>query len=182
MIRLRDLKGTDKEKIRKWRNSSQVSKYMYTDHHITSDEHEQWFNRILKDQTSRYWIIDCNDEDVGLVNIYNLDLKNKRCDWAFYIAEPSARGKGVGSYIEYSVMKYVFEDLGLNKLCCEVLDFNEGIVNMHKRFGFSQEGYYREHIIKGKEKFDVIALAMLRDDWKRVEPEIMENLRKKGLL
>lgn len=182
MIYLRDIHFEDKEMIRVWRNMPEVSKFMYTDHYITPEEHERWFQRITTDPTCRYWIIVCDEVDVGLVNIYNLDHRNQRCYWAFYIADPRARGKGVGSFVEYSVLRYVFDHLGLNKLCCEVLSFNQGVIDMHKRFGFQEEGLFREHIFKGGTYYDVVALAILRKEWEALKPEIEERLRRKGLI
>jgi UDP-4-amino-4,6-dideoxy-N-acetyl-beta-L-altrosamine N-acetyltransferase len=182
MIHLRDIRPTDKEMIRNWRNLPGIARYMYTDHQITPEEHERWFLRIMDDPSCRYWIIVCDDVDVGLANIYDLDQRNRRCYWAFYIADPSTRGKGVGSFVEYSVLRYVFDELGLNKLCCEVLAFNEAVSNMHKSFGFEQEGFYREHIVKGEQPHDVVALAMLHSEWEVVKPGIEERLRKKGVL
>jgi UDP-4-amino-4,6-dideoxy-N-acetyl-beta-L-altrosamine N-acetyltransferase len=182
MIELRDIEVEDKDKIRTWRNLPEVAKYMYTDHRIMPEEHEEWFARVLNDPSCHYWIIVCDEIDVGLVNIYQLDQQNRHCYWAFYVADPSARGKGVGSFVEYAVLCHVFDELALNKLCCEVLGFNEAVVNMHKRFGFQQEGLYREHIVKGDEVFDVVALAILRKEWESKRSEIEGRLRKKGIL
>ena len=182
MIRLRELQPADKEKLRTWRNRPEVAMHMYADHCISAVEHEQWFRRIAADPARRYWIIVHDASDVGLVNIYDLDWQNQRAYWAFYIAEPGTRGKGVGSFVEYSILHYAFDDQGLNKLCCEVLASNEAVVNMHKSFGFRQEGLYREHIIKGGQPFDVVTLAMLRGEWEVRKLETETRLRKKGLL
>ena len=111
-----------------------------------------------------------------------MTVGNQRCYWAFYVADPSARGKGVGSFVEYWILQHVFDELGLNKLCCEVLASNEAVTNMHKSFGFQQEGLYREHIIKGGQALDVVALAMLRQEWELVKPRVCERLREKGLI
>ena len=182
MHTLRGVRPEDKDMIRQWRNLSEVARYMYTDHHITPEEHERWFQRILRDPTCRYWIIVCDRQDVGLVNIYDLDQRNKRCYWAFYIASPDVRGKGVGSFVEYSILRYVFDEIGLNKLCCEVLAFNEVVTNMHKRFGFKQEGRFREHVVKNGVPTDIVCLAMLRREWESLRPDFESRLQKKGLL
>ena len=182
MIALRDIQEKDKEMIRQWRNLPEVGKYMYTDQYITPKQHTIWFQKMMASSRSRYWIIVCDGEDVGLANIYDLDEINRRCYWAFYIASPNVRGKGVGSFVEYSVMHYVFDELKLNKLCCEVFDFNEAVVNMHKRFGFQQEGLYREHIFKQGKYYNVVALAILRDEWMTRKPKLIERLQHKGLL
>jgi UDP-4-amino-4,6-dideoxy-N-acetyl-beta-L-altrosamine N-acetyltransferase len=127
-------------------------------------------------------MITCDQEEVGLVNLYAIDQSSRRCHWAFYVASPNVRGKGVGSFTEYSILRYVFDELNFNRLCCEVLSFNEPIVNMHKSFGFVQEGYFREHVIKGGRPMDVVSLAMLREEWNVRKPEIEKRMRRKGFL
>lgn len=182
MIVLRDLLPEDEEMIRNWRNLPDVAEHMYTDHHIAPKEHRMWFQGILNDPTRRYWIIALDQQSVGLVNLYDIDYGHKRCYWAFYVAGPDARGKGVGGFAEYSVLQYVFDRLHFNRLCCEVLASNHAVVEMHKRFGFAQEARFRQHVIKGGERVDVVSLAILREEWESRKPEIEEWLRRKGLL
>jgi UDP-4-amino-4,6-dideoxy-N-acetyl-beta-L-altrosamine N-acetyltransferase len=179
---LRDICPKDKDMIRKWRNSLDVSRYMYTDHQITEEEHDRWFKSVLKDIRRKYWIIMDNREAIGLVNLYDIDEKNKRCFWAFYTSGKNTRGKGVGSIVEYYVMKYVFEGLEYNKLCCEILSINQSVTNMHKSFGFREEGVFRQHTIKNGEYVDVIALAMLKSEWDEMKPHIEARLINKGLI
>jgi UDP-4-amino-4,6-dideoxy-N-acetyl-beta-L-altrosamine N-acetyltransferase len=179
---LREIHADDREKIYRWRNMPDVAKYMYTDHQITEAEHNRWFDAILKDQGRKYWIIVCEKEEVGLVNLYDIDPLNRRCFWAFYITSKNVRGKGVGSIVEYNILKYVFEELDYNKLCCEVLSSNPAVVDMHKNFGFQQEGLYRQHRIKNGQFVDVVALAMLRSEWNEKKPQIEKKLKAKGIL
>jgi UDP-4-amino-4,6-dideoxy-N-acetyl-beta-L-altrosamine N-acetyltransferase len=179
---LREVAADDKEMIRLWRNSPDVARYMYTDHHITKEEHERWFQNALNDPRRKYWIIMYQREPIGLANLYDIDEKNRRCFWAFYITSQNVRGKGAGSFVEYQIMKYVFDDLEYNKLCCEVLSFNEAVVNMHKSFGFQKEGIYRRHLLKNGEYVDIVALAMLKGEWDEKRPEIEQRLKSKGLL
>lgn len=182
MIRLREVQPGDNTQMLEWRNLPEVAQYMYSDHTITLEEHEMWFDHMLGDHTKKYWIIELDDEGVGVANITGIDKKNRLCFWAFYLASPNVRGRGVGSFVEYFVLRYVFEELELNKLCCEVLRFNEGVIQMHKKFGFQQEGLFRQHIFKDGEAYDVVRLAMLRQEWFEIKPEIENKLREKGLI
>jgi UDP-4-amino-4,6-dideoxy-N-acetyl-beta-L-altrosamine N-acetyltransferase len=182
MLALRDVESKDKDMLLAWRNLPEVARYMYTDHLILPEEHEKWFRQKMQDPTTRYWIIMCDGQDVGLANLYGIDRRNSRCYWAFYVASPDVRGKGIGSFVEYSVLHYVFDELGLNKLCCEVLSFNQAVVNMHQSFGFKQEGLFREHVIKGGASHDIVCLAMLRSEWESLKAETENRLRQKGLL
>ncbi len=182
MISLRDVQSEDRAMIREWRNLPKVADYMYTDHQISPEEHAAWFSRVLQDTSCKYWIIVCDGEDVGLANLYAIDRTNRRCYWAFYVVSPNVRGKGVGSHVEYTVLNYVFQELKLEKLCCEVLSFNEGVVEMHRRFGFVQVGLFRKHIFKRGVFNDVVCLAMLKEDWEALRPRQEEKLRAKGVL
>jgi len=49
-IKLVEVKQEDIELIRQWRNSEEVSSYMYSTAKITKEEQEAWFERINDDQ------------------------------------------------------------------------------------------------------------------------------------
>ena len=182
MIKLRAFQEQDCDQVFRWRTLPEVADYMYSDHAITEVEHRAWFERVRTDPTCRYQIIELDGDGVGVVSITGIDRKNLRCTWAFYLASPAVRGRGVGSFVEYSVLKCVFDDLGLNKLCCEVFAFNEKVTQMHESFGFKREGHYRQHIFKNGKFHDVVALAMLAEDWKSAKDAIERRLREKGIL
>lgn len=179
---LRPLERDDADRILDWRNREEVSRWMYTDHKITPEEHAGWIERVLADESYRYWIMQVDSTPVGLVGLYDIDLRNRRCVWAFYIAEDAARGKGVGSFVEYEILRIVFDELGLNKLCCEVILGNEPVKGMHESFGFKLEGIFRQHYGKSSELVDIYCLAMLHEEWLEQRPVIEERLRTKGIL
>lgn len=155
---------------------------MFNDHHITPQEHDEWFRRIIGDPTCRYWIIVFDDKDVGLTCIYRVSLVHKVCYWAIYIADTKFRGKNVGSAAEYLVMKHVFDELGFNKLICEVLAGNESAVNLYKSLGFQTEGVLRQQVVKEGQPMDVIVLGILRQEWVSRKLAIQGRPRMKALL
>ena len=179
-VRLRSLGSDDKDRLLAWRNSPEVSAYMYTDHQITPEEHERWFAGALVDTRRAYWIIVMDGAPVGMANLYDIDRPNRRCAWAYYLAEPSVRGKGVGGYVEYLVIERVFGEFGLRKLWCEVLESNRGVWRMHQKFGFKQEAHFRLHVLKNGEMADVLGLGLLVEDWAEAKPRIAETLKASG--
>jgi UDP-4-amino-4,6-dideoxy-N-acetyl-beta-L-altrosamine N-acetyltransferase len=179
-IVLRDLVAADRARIHAWRNSPEVAAYMYTDHAISAEEHDRWFDGLAGDTRRQYWIIEVNDEPVGLANLVNIDRTAGRCDWAYYLASPSVRGLGVGSYVEFWVIDYVFGVLGLRKLWCEVLASNEAVWGLHLKHGFEREALYRAHVIKNGAPADVIGLGLLAEDWASRRAAMRERLLAKG--
>ena len=168
---LRDFRPDDMEMIRQWRNLPKVADYMYTDHVISPEEHAAWFARALNTPACKYWIIVCDGEDVGVANLSEIDRINRRCYWGFYVVSPNVGGKSVGMQAEYAVLNYVFDDLKFEKLCCEVLSFNRGVIEMHRRFGFVQEGLFRKHVWKRGALHDVVCLAILKEEWETLRPQ-----------
>jgi UDP-4-amino-4,6-dideoxy-N-acetyl-beta-L-altrosamine N-acetyltransferase len=164
-VHLRRLRAADRDRLLAWRNSPEVAAYMYSDHAISPDEHARWLASALSAEDRRFWIIELDGAPVGLANLARIDRGASRCDWAFYLADPSTRGRGVGAAVEYLVLGQVFEGLQLNKLWCEVLVENEGVWRLHEGFGFTREALYRDHVCKGGTFRDVVGLGMLRRDW-----------------
>ena len=175
-IVLRDLTEQDIELVRAWRNSGEVSKYMYTDEKITTEQQLQWFKKISTDASQKYWIIEYEGKKLGLASLYSIKPKFKTCYWAFYLGDTSVRGAGIGSKVEFNVLKYVFEEMKFNKLLCEVFVFNDAVIKMHEKFGFKRESYFREHIFKNGEYHDVVGLAMLSKEWNEVKPQHYKNI------
>jgi len=164
-IVLKPLAKEDLEMVRSWRNSDEVSKYMYTDVKITAEQQEKWFEKVSGDNSVRYWIISYDNRPLGLVSLTEINHNLSSCFWAFYLGDTSVRGAGIGGKVEYNILKYVFEELKLNKLRCEVFVFNDSVIKMHEKFGFRREAYYREHCIKNGVYQDVVGLAILKSEW-----------------
>lgn len=182
MIALRDMRPADRDMLRRWRTLPDVARFMLTDGEISADEHARWFARIPADPANRYWIITYGGVDVGMACITGIDAANSRCSWGYYIAEAKRRGQGIGSVVWYRLLQYVFGSLGLEKLCSEVLAGNTAVIAMHRSFGFREEGRFRRHVRKAGAWHDVVALAMLREEWEAARPGIEQRLRAKGLI
>lgn len=180
-VRLRPLAAADSDRVRTWRNLPDIRRWMYTDHVISPEEHARWFPAALADPSRTYWIVELDGAPVGLANLADINPSQRRATWAYYLAEPSVRGRGVGAFVEYFVIEHVFGDLGLDKLWCEVLVENEAVWKMHEAFGFRREALFRRHAWKSGQPSDVVGLGLLASDWAAVRDESRARLRARGL-
>lgn len=174
-ILLREITSEDLEMIRTWRNSKEVSDYMYTDEYISEQQQKEWF-RNINHAKSRYWIIEYEGKKLGLASLSEINLTLSSCYWAFYLGDLSVRGAGIGAKVEYNVLQYVFEELKLNKLRCEVFTFNHAVISMHEKFGFRREAYYREHCKKNEKFEDVVGLAILKKEWDQLKDGLKKRV------
>lgn len=173
-ITLAPIQQEDIERVRIWRNSPEVARYMYTSDPITAEQQAAWFARVANDPTSIYWLIAYDGQKIGLASLTGINHTLSSCYWAFYLGDTSIRGAGLGAKIEFNVLEYVFNDLKLNKLRCEVMTFNDKVIAMHEKFGFRREAYYRQHVKKDGVWQDVVGLALLKQEWESYR-SIMQN-------
>ena len=165
--------------IRNWRNTPEISKYMYGNHVITSCEHQKWIESLKYRDDIIFFVIFKDENPIGALYFNNINQEHNIADWGFYLYPPELAGKGYGAIIEYNAINYAFENLRLRKLNCEVLDFNTSVIKMHKKFGFIEEGIRRKHIIKNEKLVDVILLGLLDVEWKICRVKIEKILSKK---
>ena len=177
---LRNVNGNDVDMIFEWRNRDQIRKNMYNNEIIPYDTHRKWFESILVSDNSQYFIYEQDNTPLGLVSFTNIDYKNRHASWAFYSSDFSVRG--VGSEMEKLALRHAFEVLDLNKLCCEVLDFNFPVVRFHQKHGFKIEGVRKQQYKRGDKYFDIYQLAIFKKDYEKLlqngfEPKIAKSYK-----
>ncbi|MBK1636518.1 UDP-4-amino-4,6-dideoxy-N-acetyl-beta-L-altrosamine N-acetyltransferase [Rhodovulum adriaticum] len=171
---LRVLEDTDLELIRSWRNAPEVASKMYTRHYISESEHKLWWQNVRERDDQSYFLYEKANIPLGVVSLSQIDTINKNCFWAFY-ASPCAP-PGTGSKMEFLALEHVFGFLGMNKLSCEVLAFNEPVIKLHKKFGFREEGRFREHHRIDDKHVDIIRLGMLAREWSGAREEMKDRI------
>jgi UDP-4-amino-4,6-dideoxy-N-acetyl-beta-L-altrosamine N-acetyltransferase len=182
VIELVEFREEHRWPVLEWRNDPGVAPFMYTTEPISREVHDAWFTRQMQGGDRQGWVIEMDGHGVGAAFISQVDEVNRRATWAFYLADPSTRGRGVGSAVEYLVLEDVFTNRGLHKLCCEVLSFNAAVVTMHEKFGFVQEGLLREHHLRDGEWVDVHVLAMFEQEWAQRREGFATKLRSRELI
>jgi UDP-4-amino-4,6-dideoxy-N-acetyl-beta-L-altrosamine N-acetyltransferase len=162
-----------KELVRNWRNSDEIRRYMYTNHHITKTEHEKWIENLKTKNIARAWIIKYDGKPVGLVYLSNIDYKNKTTDWGFYIADESSKGKGVGSAALYKLMEYVFDEMNFDKMHTKVLENNPIAIKLYEKFGFKKDDASGLQLERDEKKIAVFKMSICKDEWNHAKEKLI---------
>lgn len=172
--RITDCNAEQQRKVLEIRNQEAVRKSMYTDHIISPGEHLKWLSNLKSDKKQITFAV-LNDEQkpIGVASINAIDTLHKKSDWAFYIDEKE-RG-GLGAAIEYTLIEFVFNNLHLVKLNCEVIETNDVVVKMHQKFFFEIEGLRRSNIEKNGGRVGVVFLGLTKDDWLANKSRVLEK-------
>ncbi|WP_276661908.1 UDP-4-amino-4,6-dideoxy-N-acetyl-beta-L-altrosamine N-acetyltransferase [Syntrophomonas wolfei] len=172
MLRLIKMTTAHLEKAMRWRMLPEVTRYSFTDPQLTMHEQSAWFEKISVDSTSIYWVINYEANDIGVLDICDIDRHNLRCGWGYYIGETAYRGRGIARNLECNIYDFVFEQLHMNKLWCEVLANNQKVVEIHKKYGSEVEGVLKEHIIKQGKVLDVVKMGITRNKWMHIRDKV----------
>lgn len=171
-IKLRKIRISDLEKIMEWRMKPSITKYMNTDPMLTLEGQKIWLRKIQSDETCEYWVIEVDGIGIGVLGIIDIDYKNKRCSWIWYIGEDDYRGKGIAKKIQLNLYDYVFYHMGLHRLYSHILSFNDHeINNVHIKCGYEVEGCMKDHIYKNGEFVDVTVMGITSDRWEEIKDE-----------
>jgi UDP-2,4-diacetamido-2,4,6-trideoxy-beta-L-altropyranose hydrolase len=164
-LSLRPAVSADEDRVLAWRNSDHVRSNMYVPDVIAPEEHQAWFTETLSGKGRQLMILSKGDEAVGVILLYDLDFTDKSCRWAFYVGEQSALGRGIGRELEQATLDYVFDDLQLKHLQCEVLRENGAVLALHRAFGFREIPFPADSSTSAADQSRAVCLQIDRDDW-----------------
>jgi len=174
---LRPVKESDKHLILCWRNQPHVRDFMYTDHEITVEEHDAWFEKALEDPDACYLILEQLGAPVAFTNFTSIDRKNNKCIWGFYLTSSHPQ-QGTGSVMAWFLLDHCFRTMGLRKLYCESFAFNCKACSLYLKFGFTQEAHLRQHILKKGRYEDVLGFGLLSEEWSQLRDNLAKSLFK----
>jgi len=132
---------------------------MYTDHIISPDEHMQFLERLKTDNKNYCWVIKGEDY-LGVIALNKIDYKNKNAYFAIY-ANPNSKTIGIGRTLDKLAIKIAFEIFNLHSLRLEVIEDNKGVINLHRKMGFNEEGRLKGYVFKDNIWKDVIVMGKI---------------------
>jgi UDP-4-amino-4,6-dideoxy-N-acetyl-beta-L-altrosamine N-acetyltransferase len=176
LISLEELDSNQSLQILRIRNDASVRRRMYTDHEISLPEHQKWLNRVNQDESRRDFAVLHKGLPIGVVSAVDINSKHGTASWAYYLQD-SARG-GIGAFIEYCFIEYIFNELKVDKLNCEVIEGNAAVVKLHEKFLFSKEGFRRSNVVKDGVRCGVYLLGLTGEDWLSGKASLFEKYRK----
>ncbi len=173
-----DVEEENLEILLKWRNSDHIRASMYSDHIISTAEHQRWFKKVKNDESTIAKLFVYEEKPIGFVNFTKIDRKNNTCYWGFYIGEKH-RPPHSGTVMGLLALEFIFEKYGIRKVCAEVLDFNTTSINYHKKLGFQEEGRLVKHILKNNCYIDIIAMALFSEHWLDHKEKLQQEVQQK---
>ena len=105
------------------------------------------------------------DRLVGFIQIYWIEWNHGNGWLKIGIGDPGDRCRGYGTEALGMVMRYAFTELNLFRLSASVSSDNPVAMHVFKKAGFIEEVCLREAIRRDGNRYDLISLGILRDEW-----------------
>ena len=181
IVRIERVTLSDKAKLLQWRNSVEVSEWMYTNHVISEAEHSAWFEQMLNNEATKYWKIVVDSTPVGAVVLSEINSVDQTCSWAIYLGESSARGLGVAQAACLLSLNFAFDVLNLRLVRCEAIAQNTRAIGLYEQVGFVSEPIDAEFVQRGESNLAIVKLELSDREWKSGKDALHQNLDKKGV-
>jgi [ribosomal protein S5]-alanine N-acetyltransferase len=108
-------------------------------------------------------IADQDDALLGSVILHSVDWHNRRGELGYWLVA-GARGRGVATRALRLALRWMFEDLGLERAEIATTPDNAGSLAVARRLGFAEEGLLRGRDVEEGRRVDIVILGLLRSD------------------
>lgn len=160
---LRGIEPQDLEDIRKMTNDAEQEHLIGGWSFPASKKHqEDWYQRILSDRANVRLAIDFEGKFVGLVNLTDIDWKNRCAETSIRLTSDTPKRKGIATDALTSLIDYAFNELNLHRVYAAIIDNNEISKNLHLKCGYTHEGIQKDAIYKNGRYHDRVLMAKIR--------------------
>jgi RimJ/RimL family protein N-acetyltransferase len=106
-----------------------------------------------------------DDEPIGVVSLMNKSEANESAELSVIVGHRDDRHKGYGTEAIDRLLRYAFEELGLNRIGLSVFDFNQEAISAYEKLGFVVEGRFRQAIKRRSGFHDAIFMSILKKEY-----------------
>ncbi|MDA0176902.1 Acetyltransferase [Mesoflavibacter sp. HG96] len=109
---------------------------------------KQYLENAHKDiyEVKQLRLVICNnlDKTIGLIDLFDFDIKNKRAGIGILVKSETERQKGYGKEALKLLVNYSFKHLNLHQLYCNISEDNTASLTLFKNQGFKEIGLKKD--------------------------------------
>lgn len=194
IVLLRAIERQDIPLLHEWSNNPEVQQQLGGWHFPSSLEiMENWFERSTSDGLNQRFAIETADHDlIGTTNLVEINWKDRNAFHGMLIGNRDMRGKGYGVDTVMAIMRYAFEEMGLERLDTTIIEYNQPSYRLYigkcgwKEEGRKQNWYWRQNrfwdkLIVGINRSDYFAVIQRTNYWEADQRPVSNDLSTKHL-
>ncbi len=156
-VTLRRLSEEDIELVRKWRNSPEINQFMEYREFITHEMQKEWFKSV-NNLDNFYYILEYNNEKIGLINNKNSDWEAGTSESGFFIWDEKYLNTTVPIFASLLLIELGFYALNGKKNFIRIMKGNNRAQDFSVSLGYTlcenQENTENQLYVLTKENFE----------------------------
>ncbi|PKP61379.1 MAG: hypothetical protein CVT88_00155 [Candidatus Altiarchaeales archaeon HGW-Altiarchaeales-1] len=133
-INLRPADFSDRDILLEWRNNIKVREKSFNSQIISKEEHEKWFNEVLKSEYVILLIGLLGKKRIGQIR-FNINEKIAKIS---VNVSPDIIGKGFGPILIIKGSKFLFENTNCEEIIAEIKSDNIASIKAFSKSGFTE--------------------------------------------
>ena len=109
------------------------------------------------------------DRLIGFLDLGGFDWVAGSAWVGIGVGEPEYWGKGYGTDAMRILLRYAFAGLNLHRVNLNVFGYNERAFRSYLKCGFQEEGRQRQWLDRGGQRWDLIYMGILKEEWEALQ-------------
>lgn len=166
-VTLRAIELQDAEKLYHWANDAKLWELLGGWHFPSSLESTRnWIQNLPKDSLNQRFGIEVPELGlIGTANLVDINWKDRNAFHGMMLGDPAVRGQGYGKDTIHAIMRYAFEELGLQRLDTTIIEYNTPSVETYTRCGWQIEGTNRNWYFRKNRYWNRLMLGVTKEDY-----------------
>lgn len=168
LVRLRAVEPEDAENAFRWMNDRDVSRNLMARYPFSLESEREWVKGATKPLdfgNARFAVETKEGVHIGHCGLHGGSAENRRAELGIMIGEKEYWGRGFGTDVMLTLLRFAFEQMNLHKVTLGVFEFNERGLAMYTKLGFVEEGRLREDLFQDGRYWDLIRMSILRREY-----------------
>lgn len=172
-IYLRAFEPDDVVVINRWRNDDDIFRQTSGNkYYISSIYDKKWIEDKIFNNEKNIYLCICLKENntlIGYLSINDIDYRNRTAKWGgIVIGDKSNWSKGFATEAATLMIKFVFDELGMNCLHALWLESHTNSIKMGKKVGFVEEGILRDRVYKLGKYHNQLSMSLTRKEFESI--------------
>jgi len=171
-VTLRAIERSDLSLLQSWGNDQDIQFNLGSWHFpLSAEDLTRWFEGFRNDSCDQRFVIDTEDHGpIGMTNLVSINWKDRNAFTGSVIGDTTMRRRGYGRDALQTLMRYAFEELGLERLDTTIIAHNVASLGLYTdACGWTEEGRKVRAFFRRDQYWDNVILGITRDQYRALK-------------